>query len=311
MTHEQLIIFAMAAETLNFSEAARRLYLSQPTVSQQIKVLERQLGVELFERTPREVRLTSAGHALYPHALRIRQELEAADATLKSLKGVVAGPLRLGASTSIGNYYLPRILVAFKAAHPQAMPVLTIENSTRLLELLERGKLHIVLVEGPRPAIRDERLKTEAWLEDRLVLIASPRDPVALGMDVQQLAELPWVIREPGSGTREVIAAHLRARGVDLERLPIALELGSTEAIKRAVEAGAGIACVSAWSVADELAAGRLVVLHPEDWDLRRPLWLVRPRDRYLNVVGSTLLQILSTMRSPQTDGPPCISDWS
>lgn len=303
MTHEQLQVFKMAAETLNFSEAARRLHLSQPTVSQQIKVLERQLGVELFERAAREVRLTPAGSVLYPYAVRVHQELEAARQAMGSLHGTVAGPLRIGASTSIGNYWLPDVLAAFKSAHPEAAPTLAIENSARLLEWVTRGSLDMLMVEGNRPAIADQRLTVERFMMDRLVLIASPALVSEPGASIHELARLPWIVREVGSGTREVVCAHLKQRGVDPEAIEIALELGSTEAIKRAVASGIGIACVSAWAIPEALKAGHLHVLEVEGWNLERPLWLVRPHARYLSLVGRTFLDHLAERRSTSGEG--------
>lgn len=291
MTNEQLLIFAMAAETLNFSETGRRLYLSQPTISQQIKALESEYGVSLFERG-KQLKLTHAGTVLYPFALRIRQEMEAAEQALKTLKGTVAGALKLGASTTIGNCWLPGRLTAFKQQYPLVEPLLVIENSANLLDQLCRGTLHLLMVEGTRPSLDDDRFQIETFFEDRLVLVASPELSLPHPLKPQELRELPWILREPGSGTRDVLLNYLGERNL----LPIntLLELGSTEAIKRAVREGAGIACISSLAVQEELKAGKLCQLDVDGWNIRRPLWLVRPIERYLSPTGKAFLESLS-----------------
>lgn len=302
MTHEQLRLFALAAETKNFSETARRLYLSQPTVSQQIKQLERQLGVLLFDRTGKELRLTSAGETLYPFALRVRQEIEAAEQAMRGLQGAVSGPLKLGASTTIGNYWLPRILTSFKGSYPLAEPSLVIENSAILLQRLHRGELHLLMVEGPRPtesaesteASKKARFRVERFFEDRLILVASPALAFPHPLEFSELSRLPWILRESGSGTRDVLMQYLEAQGV--APLHAVLELGGSEAIKRAVELGAGIACLSSLAVEEELRTGRLREIQVNGWGICRPLWLVAPTDRYLNPVGRALLDFIPTM---------------
>lgn len=290
MTNEQLLIFAMAAETLNFSETGRRLYLSQPTISQQIKALETEYDALLFERG-KQLKLTHAGTVLYPFAIRIRQEMDAAAQALKSLKGTVAGALKLGASTTIGNCWLPKILTGIKRRYPLVEPSLVIENSANLLEQLCRGNLHLLMVEGTRPSLEDDRFQIETFFEDRLVLVASPGLPLPDPMRLQDLCELPWILRERGSGTRDVLMNYLSERKL----LPIntLLELGSTEAIKHTVRMGEGIACISSLAVQEELAAGTLRQIEVDGWDIRRPLWMVRPIERYLSPTGRVFIDSL------------------
>lgn len=293
MTHEQLEIFAVAAETLNFSETARRLHLSQPTISQQIKLLESQLGQTLFARLGRGLALTRAGETLLPYARQVRQELEAADSAMRALRGEVAGPLRLGASTTIGNYWLPEFLVAFKRAHPAVAASVLIENSSALLPLLQRGELHLLLLEGVRPVPPGDRFEVATFAEDRLVVVASPALALPEPLDFPALAQLPWVLREPGSGTREVLFQALEQHDVSPRALNIALELGGSEAIKRAVEMGAGVACISALAVEAELASGALRELPVAGAGFLRPLWQVRPRERYLGPPARAFLRFI------------------
>ncbi|HEY9855235.1 MAG TPA: LysR family transcriptional regulator, partial [Stenomitos sp.] len=282
MTHEQLEIFAVAAETLNFSETGRRLHLSQPTISQQMKTLESQLGQALFTRSGRGLALTLAGETLLPYARRVRQEVEAADSAMKALCGEVAGPLRLGASTTIGNYWLPSRLLAFKRAYPNVTASVIIENSAALLPLLQRGELHLLLLEGMRPVPPGDRFGVTAFMEDRLAVVASPDMSLPEPLDFPALARLPWVLREPGSGTREVLFQALEHQGISPRALNIVLELGGTEAIKRAVEAGVGVACISTLAVEAELASGALRALPLAGAGFQRSLWQVSPRERYL-----------------------------
>lgn len=303
VTHEQLETFRVAAELLNFTETGRRLHLAQPTISQQIKALERQVG-ELFDRSGRGLKLTAAGEALYPFAKRVHQELEAAQAALRELKGEVAGPLRLGASTTIGNYWLPPLLVDFRAAHPRVEIALAVENSTRLLGRLHEGDLHLVLLEGTRPAPGDPDLVIEPFMEDHLILVAGPPMATPGSLTLGALQDLPWVLREPGSGTREVILQVLSSHGLDVGRLAVALELGSTEAIKQAVAAGSGIACISELTIVNELASGTIRPLAIDGIRIPRPLWLVRPLDRYLGPAGRAFLKALSRA-SASTAGVP------
>jgi DNA-binding transcriptional LysR family regulator len=263
-----LRIFAAVAELGSFSRAATTLYISQPAVSKAVAELERQLGIALIDRSSRAVRLTEAGALLCSYAQQLFATERAAEKALAQLQGLEAGSLAVGASSTIGIYLLLPLIGEFHRRYPQLRLFLDIGNTQQIVERLRSSPLDIAFVEGP---VEVPDLLIEPWREDTLVVIAPPDHPLAHGGPValEWLLEDPFVLRELGSGTREVIEATLRARG---RLLRVEMELGSTEAIKRAVRAGLGLAIVSVVTIEIELAIGHLVVLDVPDLVMRRQL---------------------------------------
>jgi DNA-binding transcriptional LysR family regulator len=266
MNLNALRVFAAVVEQRGFSRAARAIHLSQPAVSKAVRGLERRAGMPLVERGGRGLRLTEAGEMLYDHARRIFAVERAAEEELRARRGMEAGALRVGASTTVANYLLPPLLAEFARRHPGVELRVTSANTRQVARALLAWELDVALVEGP---VADERIVAAPWRDDELVMVAAPAHPLARRASVAaaELMEHRMLVREPGSGTREVVEAALAAAGVAPRST---IELGSTEAIKEAVAAGLGIAAVSRVALRDELALGRLVVLTVDGLEIRR-----------------------------------------
>ncbi len=252
----RLVVFRAVARHLSFRKAAEELYLTQPAVSQQIKALEDELGTQLFDRSGSEVRLSPAGKTLLKYAQRSSQLLVRAEHELASLHGGNAGPLTLGASTTIAQYVLPGLLSEFCQQHPRVFPTLLSGNTEHIVAAVEDRSLALGFIEGP-PHSRD--VKTDPFLQDELVLIVPAAHAWAKRASVppSELSSAPLLMRERGSGSRQVLEQALERTGVKRRLLHVAMELDSTEAIKSAVEAGFGVGFVSRWAIAKDLRLGR------------------------------------------------------
>jgi DNA-binding transcriptional LysR family regulator len=271
-----LRVFAAVAEQRGFSRAAAALHISQPAVSKAVRQLERRIGVPLLERAGRASRLTAAGEQLAARARELFAVETAAEEELRALRGLEAGSLRVGASTTVATYLLPPILARFHDVHP-AIALRVVSANTRAITraLLER-RLDIALVEGP---VEHPRVRARRWRSDELVLIAPPDHQLVSrrSVDVRELAAERFVVREPGSGTREVAERALAKSGV---RPAVGLQLGSTEAVKQAVAAGLGLAIVSRYAAEDQLALGSVALVRLRGVELERTLSELRLEGR-------------------------------
>ena len=270
-----LRVFAAVADHRGFTRAAAHLRLSQPAVSKAVRGLEREIGVPLFERGARGIRLTDAGDALHARARELFAVERTAEEELRALRGLEGGTLRVGASTTIATYLLPRLLGDFRARHPAVeLRVMTANTRAVARRLLQR-RLDVALVEGP---VVHPRIDVQPWRDDELVVLAAAAHPLARQTSVptRALHGVPFVARERGSGTRRVAVAALRAVGVEPEWT---LTLGSTEAVKQAAAAGLGLAVVSALAAADLLALGKLRRVSVDGLTIRRTLTRLRLRD--------------------------------
>ena len=284
-----LRVFAAVAEQRGFSRAAAALRLSQPAVSKAVRQLERQVGVPLVERAGRASRLTAAGEQLAARARELFGVEAAAEEELRALRGLEVGNLRVGASTTIATYMLPPILARFHEAHP-AIVLRVVSANTRAItrSLLER-RLDIALVEGP---VEHPRIETRRWRSDELVVIAPPGHRLVSHrrVSVHELASERFVVREEGSGTREVAERALAKHGVNPV---VALQLGSTEAVKQAVAAGLGVAIVSRYAAADQLALGRIALVRLRDVELGRTLAELRLEGRMPSAPAAAFVEFL------------------
>jgi DNA-binding transcriptional LysR family regulator len=265
-----LRLFAAVARHRSFSRAAETLHVSQPAVSKGVRDFEAQIGGRLLERGRQGgVTLTEAGSLLMRHATTLFAAERAAEEELAALRGLDRGWLSVGASMTVATYQLPPLLGAFHKRYPGVELRLISRNTRMIAELLSARELDIALVEGP---VDEPGIEVRPWCEEEMVLIAAPdhrlaraRAPIAMEAIAQEIL----LIREPGSGTRDVVLAALDARRIVPRTI---LEIGSTEAIKRIVAAGFGIAIVSAAAAADQIALGRLVILKPRNFAVRRML---------------------------------------
>jgi LysR family transcriptional regulator, transcriptional activator of the cysJI operon len=251
----RLVVFRAVAEHLSFRKAAEELYLTQPAVSQQIKALEEDLGVLLFDRSGTQARLTPTGEVLVKYARLSNELLVEAEHEVSALAGTHAGLLSLGASTTIAQYVLPSILGDFCKLNPRIHPTLISGNTEQVVEAVQTQKVQLGFIEGPA---RSREIQSEPFLNDELVLIvpAAHEWSERQVIDPGELAAVPLLLRERGSGTRRIIELALERHGIKKTSLRVAMELDSTEAIKSAVEAGLGAGILSKWAIAKDTRLG-------------------------------------------------------
>ncbi len=276
MENFRLKVFRAVADELSFRKAAEILHLSQPAVSQQVHALEDEAGVRLFDRAPAGITLTEAGRILLLHANTVALTMQQAQRELAALNHDVAGDLRLGASTTVAQYVLPRILGAFLRQYPHVRLSLISGNTERIVEAIAEKRIALGIIEGP--AMRRD-LKTERMMHDEMVLIVAPDHPLALSKKVlapSALASLPLLLRERGSGSRRVVERALKQLGLPLRSLTLALELDSTEAIVSGVEAGLGAGFVSRFALGKALRLGTIRTVAVEGLQIRRHFSFVR-----------------------------------
>jgi LysR family transcriptional regulator, transcriptional activator of the cysJI operon len=275
MENFRLKVFRAVADETSFRRAAERLHLSQPAVSQQIHALEEELGVTLFDRGKGRVRLTGAGAVLLTYARRGARLAEEAQAALENARGAAAGELRIGASLTITQYVLPRMLGDFLRQHPRIRLAVRSANTEHIVAALAAKEIDLGLIEGP---VSSRDVFRQRFLEDRMVLIVGRRYPwpQQAPVPVRALTQVPLLMRERGSGSRRVVELALRRAGLRWKDLRIALELDSIVAIISAVEAGLGAGFVSEWAIRKEVRLGTVRVVPVEGLDIRRDFTLIR-----------------------------------
>ena len=273
----ELNVFVMAAETENFSEAARRLGVTQPTVSVQIRSLEDRLGIALFDRTGRHVLLTDGGRALVPLARDLLQRCVGIEDTMVSLQGEIVGLLQIGCTTASGKYVLPRILGELRKAHPRVEVQVRITTRHDALQLLRSGDVQVAVTSLQEPA---KDLDYRRFATDHVVLIAPPDHRWAhVRIRPADLVEGEFISREPGSGTVAAVREALAVHDLGFDDLPQIMELGNSEAIRIAVAEGIGVAFVSAM-VATEAGRNEVAIVDIEGFHPERTLYMVRDSSR-------------------------------
>jgi DNA-binding transcriptional LysR family regulator len=288
----KLKLFCAVAETRSFSKTSKIVHLSQPAVSLQIQALEEFFETKLFDRSGGEINLTAAGELLYHQARHILDHYTDVEKEMRKISGAIKGGFTLGASTSIGNHVLPRVIIAFKKEHPKVKISMMVGNTKRIEELLKSGFIDFGLVAGE---CMGGKLKREAIMSDDLVLIVSREHPWAKKKVVSILDILrePFILREEGSGTRQKIEEYFASHGISIDDMHIALVLGSTASIKEAVEAGVGVSIVSKWAVQRESADGRLKLVTFREGNIQRDLSLIVPARKHLShVIDEFLIHV-------------------
>jgi DNA-binding transcriptional LysR family regulator len=257
MENFRLKVFRTVAEHLSFRRAGEQLGLTQPAVTLQIQTLEEELSVRLLDRSGNRVSLTPAGRILLKHANAIADQVAEAQEELAALSGDHVGELRIGASTSIAQYVLPKLLGRFQRQVPRVRISVISGNTEEIVKHLTSERINIGLIEGPALS-RDVR--TEAFLEDELVLVMPAKHDWAVRpfLAIDQLKGQPLLLREHGSGTRRVLEMALEKAGIKRQDLNVVMELDSTEAILSSVEAELGIGFVTHWAVLPRLPLGRI-----------------------------------------------------
>lgn len=298
MADRRLQVFYTVAKQLSFTKAAEQLFMTQPAVTFQVKQLEEQFNTRLFERSHGRIALTPAGRLVMDYAERVLTLTEEMDTRVADLTGTVGGPLLLGASTTIAEYILPKILGEFKAEHPEVQTHMTVANSETIVNRVADHALDVGLIESPSYL---PTLQNEVCCEDELLVICAPGHALARRRSVRakELAALPWVRREAGSGTREFTDNYLQECGVGPDDINVIMELGSPEAMKGVVETGIAIAVVSRATIAKELTLGSLVAV-PLAPRLMRALTLVHPKERFRSRLLTTFVDF-ATRRMRET----------
>ena len=279
MADRRLQVFHTVARLLSFTKAAETLHMTQPAVTFQIRQLEEYFNTRLFDRTHNRISLTAAGERVFGYADKILSLYGEMNTRVRELTGDVSGILIIGASTTIAEYVLPSVLAEFQAQHKNVNIRLSVSNSLGIVHQVENNSVDVGIVESP---VANKNLAVEVCWHDKLVVICPRNHPFAAKQVVRvaELSELPFIAREEGSGTREVISDYLSQNNMQWHDLSLSMEFGSPESVKSAVEAGLGVSIVSQATVAKELKLGTLVAL-PLEPVLERPFSFVYQRQKF------------------------------
>ncbi|WP_317952656.1 selenium metabolism-associated LysR family transcriptional regulator [Paenibacillus chitinolyticus] len=283
LNFHQLHIFYTVAEKGSFSHAAQALHMTQPAVTMQVQSLEDHFGIKLFHRSTKKIELTEAGRTLIPYARKCVELIRETENAMTGFTAMAEGRLQLGASLTMGEYILPRLLGPFRKEYPNISVAMKVMNTTQILDEIFAHQLTFGLVEAP---IQHPDVHTEAILSDELKLIVPAGHPLAEmeTIRMEDVFRYPFVLREEGSGTRRVMEEELERAGIACGGMDIVMELGSTGAIKSAVEAGLGVSILSQSSVKHEVRLGILKIKEIEGVSFSRSFYAI-----YLN---STLLPL-------------------
>ncbi len=279
MADRRLQVFHTVARLLSFTKAAESLHMTQPAVTFQVRQLEEYFNTRLFDRTHNRISLTEAGERVYKYADRIFALYAEMENSVRDLTGEVSGVLMLGASTTIAEYMLPALLGDFKAKYPEVSIRLQVANTDGIVSMVENNIIDLGVVEAP---VSNKNLVVETCRMDQMVLIVPPGHELAneKSVPITELTRYPYICREEGSGTREVMLEAMSAAGANPADLNIVMELGSPEAVKGAVEAGMGVSILSRATIEKEIKLGSLVAINIEQ-PLERPFSFVHQKQKF------------------------------
>ncbi|SMB92329.1 transcriptional regulator [Desulfonispora thiosulfatigenes DSM 11270] len=296
MNLRQISIFTRVAEIGSMSETARQLFMTQPAVSQTIAELEDDLQMKLFDRINRKLILTNSGEVLYNYCKKILSLLEEAEHTMRDLATLKIGKLRLGASTTIGIYFLPRMVGDFKKRYGRITTQFTIDNTGVIEDMILNHAIDIGLVEGK---VHSPDIKVHYLFDDELYLICSKNHRWVkenkLNIAPEDLVKEQLISREKGSGTREMVEEILEEQGLSLEVTHI---LNNTEAIKKAVEEDMGISFVSKMALVDELKSEKLVKIKIEGIHITRSISIIYHKDKYRSPLLDAFLEHINSYKT-------------
>lgn len=289
MADRRLQVFHTVARLLSFTKAAETLHMTQPAVTFQVRQLEEYFNTRLFDRTHNRISLTEAGKRVFEYSDRIFELYSEMENAVREMTGDISGVLMIGASTTIAEYMLPALLGDFKKKYPDVNVQLKVSNSDGIVHMVENNVIDLGVVESP---VMNKNLVVEMCRVDQLVAVVSPQHPLAdrESVTIGDLLEYPYICREEGSGTREVIADYMTAQGINAGQVHLTMELGSPESIKGAVEAGMGVSIISYATVQKELKLGTLVplILKPA---LERPFSFVHQKQKFRHRAMDELLE--------------------
>ena len=290
MADRRLQVFHAVAKHLSFTKGAEALFMTQPAVTFQIRQLEEQFNTRLFDRSQGRITLTVAGAVAFEYAERILALSAELDARLKGMGGQVAGPLLIGASTTIAEFLLPPVLGEFKVRYPAVVPRLFVSNSEAVQARVAERSLDLGFIEGES---RLPTLASDVCCEDELQVVCAPSHALARQKAIvpRALTEHAYVSRELGSGTREVIDRFLEEAGLGLDSLQVVMEASSPEALKGLVATGLGFAIMSRATIVKEARLGELVPI-PLSPRLLRNLSVVYPKERIHSRIVNVFMEV-------------------
>ncbi len=293
MLSDSMRVFITVAEKKNFSKAAKALSLTQPAVSFQIQTLEQYYQTMLFDRVNRHVKLTAAGELLLDYAIHMNNLQAELERNMQQLTGHVKGELLVGASTTIGEYILPYVVGSFKHDYPDVNVTIQIMNTKDVAASVANKTFDLGIIEGP---ISDDlQMEQRNFLEDELVLAIPAEHPLAQkeSITLEELKDLPYITREPGSGSRLIFEQALIDADFDVENLNVVMELGSTTAIKSAIMGGLGISTISKWAVQDLVKTGKVAALSIDGLTLKREFHIILSKEKFQSEAAGKFLDFL------------------
>jgi DNA-binding transcriptional LysR family regulator len=308
ITLRQLEIFIAVAETAQVTKASKKLFVTQSAVSMALAELENQLGGSLFDRHGRSLLLNARGRYLLPLAKDITCQVSNIESIMSERNDTLEGRIDVVASTTLGNYILPYLIGAFKRVHPRVHVNLLVYNTTHAEQLVLEGKSDVGYVEGI--LTRNSEIKIRPWFQDELVILCGPTDPLAHNetFNVEtDFKDKKWIMREKGSGTDATFRDKMRDY---LDQINVVMEMGHPEAIKRAVESGAGIACLSSLSVCRETEHGWIKALKIKGLDMTRQLKVIQRKDKEITDVLAEFLNFCDVMTTCNEDRVCLSSPW-
>jgi DNA-binding transcriptional LysR family regulator len=300
----QLNVFLAAAETLNFTKAAERLHMTQPSVSQHIQSLEQHFGIQLFVRSGRRIELSDGGMALVPLARELVQQSICIEENMASLKGEVHGHLLVGCSTTPGKYILPHLLARFHDMHPRVQVTCQVTSQFHAVQMLNDGDTHFALTSLSQDISKESEYMI--FLEDPICLIAPLDHPWALRgiIEPEELKEAGYIMRENTSGTYTSVREGLSRVGVAIDELETHLTLGNSEAIALAVEEGLGIGFISR-IVVTHLVPDRVAMLQIRGAELTRDIYIGRHTRRPATIAQTAFWEFVNSLEKPINNGQP------
>ena len=293
MLSDSMRVFITVADKKNFSKAAKALSLTQPAVSFQIQTLEQYYQTMLFDRVNRHVKLTAAGELLLDYAIHMNNLQAELEHNMQQLTGHVKGELLIGASTTIGEYILPYVVGSFKQDYPDVNVTIQIMNTKEISSAVESKTFDLGIIEGPLE--QSDVIEAHNFLEDELVLAIPSDHPFAKkeSITLEELKELPYITREPGSGSRLIFEQALIDADFDIEDLNIVMELGSTTSIKSAIMGGLGVSTISKWAVQDLVKAGKVAALNVQGLTLKRSFHIILNQEKFHSEATGKFLDFL------------------
>ncbi|MDI1472441.1 MAG: selenium metabolism-associated LysR family transcriptional regulator [Thermodesulfovibrio sp.] len=289
MDIHHLKIFVSVYKNKSFSKAANQNFLTQPTVSEHIKNLETYLNCKLFDRVGKKIIPTKEADILYEHALEIIDKLQNLKENIEKIKKIPSGKILIGASTIPGTYILPSFIASFKKFYPDINIQINISDSQNVINSIFSGDILLGFV-GTK--INNSLIDYIPFVEDELV-VASPNFFDKSFIDVTELLEYPFIVREEGSGTRKETEKWLNHLGIKLENLNIVCTLGSTDAVKQAIKKGIGISILSIHAIKDEIECGKLKALRIKGNEIKRTFYIAKHQKRTLPFIYQLFYKFL------------------